>query len=184
MINYPFPYEITMPYNTGAFLGYLTDYEAIENLIRSQPSLAHLKRQYFSKTGAQARPSSSSRRTPRESVGAVLKPNKDFCEDTVHQIRSNLDTRNRAGSQPPAERPVPKARPKAVLLRPPPPPIPDHLLPPPPPPPEEERPPPLRRQAHPDEDQREEAEKEATNRKMEEEIEKKRKENDTPTLKN
>ena len=132
MINYPFPYEITMPYNTGAFLGYLTDYEAIENLIRSEPSLANLKKQYFSKTGAQARPSSSSGRTPRGSVAELLKPAQNqVCDEIVKQIRTHLDARkgilgNRAGSQPPAERPKPKAKPQTVLLRPAPPAIPDH----------------------------------------------------------
>ena len=81
MINYPFPYEITMPYNTGDFLGYLTDYKAIEDLIRSEPSLAHLKKQYFSKTGAKATASSGSQPTPKKPA-AVLKPNK-ACEDVV-----------------------------------------------------------------------------------------------------
>ena len=105
-------------------------------------------------------------------MGAVLKPNKDFCEEPVHQIRSNLDTRNRAGSQPPAERPVPKGRPKAVLLRKAPPPIPDHPPPPPPSPPEGQ--PLLPKEAESVLDLREEAEQEETARKMEEEIAKKR----------
>ena len=100
------------------------------------------------------------------------------CNEVVQQIRTRLDARNgilgkRAGSQPPAERPKPKAMPQTAFLRPGPPPIP-HLLPPPSPPPEE-RPPPLPKEAH-KEDLREKGEKEGTVHKMEEEIEKRKRE--------
>ena len=184
LINYPFPYEVTDPYNTGKFLGYLTRYKAIEDLIRSEPTLANLKKQYFPQTGAQARPSSSSGRTPRGSVAKFVEPAPGLlCDEIVQQLRKGLDARNgilgkRAGSQPPgsqppAERPKPKAMPQTSFLRPAPPPIPD-LLPPPFPPPEE-RPPPLPYEAH-NEDSREEEEKEETIRNMEEEIEKKARE--------
>ena len=112
-------------------------------------------------------------------MAKLLQPDPgQLCNEVVQQIRTRLDARNgilgkRAGSQPPAERPKPKAMPQTAFLRPGPPPIP-HLLPPPSPPPEE-RPPPLPYEAHND-DLREEEEKEETIRKMEEEIEEKARE--------
>ena len=112
-------------------------------------------------------------------MAKLLQPDPgQLCNEVVQQIRTRLDARNgilgkRAGSQPPAERPKPKAMPQTAFLRPGPPPIPD-LLPPPSPPPEE-RPPPLPYEAHND-DLREEEEKEETIRKMEEEIEEKARE--------
>ena len=105
-------------------------------------------------------------------MGLVLKPNEDFCNETVHQIHGNLGTRKRAGSQPPAERPVPQGAPKASFLRKAPPPISDHPPPPPPSPPEGQ--PLLPKEAESVLDRRREAEKEETARKMEKEIEKKR----------
>ena len=112
-------------------------------------------------------------------MAKLLQPDPgQLCNEVVQQIRTRLDARNgilgkRAGSQPPAERPKPKAMPQTAFVRPGPPPIPD-LLPPPSPPPEE-RPPPLPYEAH-NEDLREEQEKEETLSKMEEEIEKKARE--------